>query len=454
MRDFAKTSLCGTLLAAGLFLVLMPVRGAASTEPVYTGSLRGTYDYRRLGSDHDQDVYGYWHLRGRNLADNKTVDVYTSGRLHQDVDGVGSSYSSDPFISSDDNSNSDNVRVLQAYVDWHDPKKTMSLRGGRQYVDVADYIQMDGLQAMLYENKQLGGRVFGGQPVSYYSSTDGDIFAGASLVGKPWEGNRSRATYARYQDDSESAADDHYIFDTRQQMTEEIRMRGYLSLMNEDVQMGGLDLYYFSMSDKVFDAVAGARRWGNYDADTRAYSPLVQTLGDQEPYTTGYGNCTAQILPWFYLSPGAMVRVPDESNYTNRRFERYDLNFIFEPTESLRTSIALEYWDVEDDDRFFGLSGDIRYSYRKIWDVSAGAAYLDYSYRQFNDFSLTADGGSTIASEDGTLVQVSPYAFTYYLRGKWNISKNLALRLAGEIEDDSEESDLGYRIRTSFEVRL
>ena len=293
-----------------------------------------------------------------------------------------------------------------------------------------------------------------GQPVSYYSSISGDLFGGASLVGKPWDGNRSRATYARYQDDSEGAADDHFFFDVRQQVMEEVRTRAYLSVMNEDVRMGGLDLYYMSLSEKVFDAVLGVRRWGEFDASTRAYSPLVQALGEQEPYTTAYGRFTTQISPTFYLSPGAILRYPDESNFTNRGYERYDLNFIYEPFDAFNASIALEYWDVEDDDRFFGVSGDIRYRHRRIWEVSLGAAYLDYTYFQFSDFSLTADGGSTIVGEDGTRIEVSPYAFTYFLRGRWNINPHLALRISGEIEDNSDEDDFGYRIRTSFEVRL
>jgi hypothetical protein len=453
MREFSKLSLCGILLTAGLFWVLVPADGAAPAKADYSGSLRATHDYRALGEYNDSDAYAYWYLRGRNLAD-KRVGFYTSGRFHYDLDGTGDSYSDDPFISLEDTSLKDAVRVLQLYAELHDRKKKMILRGGRQYVDIADYIQMDGLQAMMFENQKLGGRLFAGQPVSYYSSITGDLFGGASLVGRPWEGNRSRATYARYEDDSEAAEDDHYFFDVRQQLKEEVRTRGYLSIMNEDVRMGGLDMYYMSLSDKVLDAALGVRRWGEYEANTRVYSPLVQALGDQEPYTTGYGRFTTQILSSFYLSPGATLRYPDESNDTNRGYERYDLTFIYEPKDALNASIALEYWDVEDDDRFFGVSGDIRYRHRKIWEVALGAAFLDYTYFQYSDFSLSTDGGATIVGEDGTRVEFSPYAFTYYLRGKWNISKNVAFRISGEIEDDSEEEDYGYRIRTTFEVRL
>ncbi|MBT8041550.1 MAG: hypothetical protein HKP10_05835 [Kiritimatiellales bacterium] len=468
MDRLTKKSLCTSLFIAGLFLALWPVHAeeeATAAEEAktvekskgeYSGSLRATYDYRGLGSDSDQDVYGYFHFRGRDLSDEH-LDIYLSGRLSADLDGTGRSSAADPFISLNDTSRDDVAKILQLYFDAHDRKKTKSLRVGRQYVDVADYIQMDGLQAMFHESRKLGGRAFFGQPVSYYSSVSSDLFGGVSLVGTPWSGNRSRVTYARYEDDSEGASDDHYFLDVRQQMSEEFRTRGYLSVMNEDVRMGGVDFIYISLEEKVFDATVGVRRWGDYKAETRAYSPLFDVLGDQEPYSTAYGRLTTELLPWLYLSPGAMMRRPDDSDATNRRFERYDLNFIFEPSDALSASVALEYWDVENDDRFFGLSGDIRYRYRKLWELSVGAAYVDYTYKQLSDVSVFTDDDPivpVIDPLDGTRVERSPNAFTYYLRGKWNLSENTALRLSGEIEDDSDEDDLGYRVRTSFEVRL
>lgn len=413
----------------------------------------GTYDLRGMGDHSDQDLYAYWFLRGRDLAD-KHVDFYTSGRLNQDIDGVGSLFADDPFISLDDTAMSDTVRTLQLYFELHDLERTMALRLGRQYVDIANYIQMDGAQVMLFENKDIGGRVFLGQPVSYYSSISGDLFGGVSLVGRPWEGNQSRATYARYFDDSIGEADNNYFFDVRQQMAEQVRARTYLSVINEGVQMAGIDCSYVSFEEKVFDAAVGVRYWGDFDAHTRAYSPMTQVLGSLNPYVTAYGRFTQQILPWFYLSPGAILRYTDEPTPTSQGYERYDLSFIFEPTESISATIATEYWDVEDGDRFLGLSGDVRYRYKRIWDVAAGAAYVDYTYFQFSDFSLTADGGSTIAADDGTRIEVSPFAFTYFLRASWNIGKHVTLRASGELEDDSDEDDIGYRLRTSIGVRL
>jgi hypothetical protein len=450
---------CISLLIAGLFLLGTPAWAdeeateAKASSATYSGSLRGTYDYRALGAYNDHDSYAYWYFRGRNLSD-KRLDVYTSGRFHYDLDGTGDSYSDDPFVSLEDTSLKDSVRVLQLFVDVHDQQNNVTLRGGRQYVDIADYIQMDGLQAMLYESGRFGGRVFFGLPVSYYSSVSRDLFGGASLIGRPWSGNSTRATFARYEDDSVSAADNHYFFDMKQQLGEEVRARGYLSLMNGDVRMGGADMFYMSVSEKVFDAALGIRRWGDYEANTRVYSPLYDVLGEQEPYTVAYGRFTTQVLPLFYLSPGAMLRRPDESNASNYGYERYDLDFIFEPSKALNASVALEYWNVEDNDSFFGLSGNIRYRHRNRWEASLGAAYVDYTYGRYTDFSLVDGGGSIVVGADGTRIEVSPYAFTYFLRGRWNVTDHLALRISGEIEDDSDETDLGYRIRTSLEVRL
>jgi hypothetical protein len=453
MKKCTKPSLCRTLFTAGLFLVVVTEGGVEKKEPVYSGSLRTSYDYRSMGSDSDQDAYAYWHLRGRNLAD-RHVEIYTSGRLHSDLDGSSNYYAKDPLISLDDTSRDDQVRLLQLYVDWHDQKKMMALRAGRQYVDVADYIQMDGMQAMLFEKKTLGGRVFLGKPVSYYSSTHDDLFGGVSVVGRPWAGNRSRVTYARYQDDSVDKNDDHFFFNVRQQMTEELRTRAYLSLMNGDVRMGGTDLYYMSLDEKVFDAAFGVRHWGNFDANTRVYSPLVQTLGELNPYTMAYGRFTAQILPGLYISPGVIARHADDKDTTNTSYERYNTSLIFEPFDALSASLSLEYWNPDSDDRFYGVSGDVRYRYEKLWEISAGAAYVDYTYFQFSDFDLSADGGSTLVGDDGTRVEVSPNAYTYYLRGKWRINESLTWRVSGEIEDDSDEDDLGYRFRTSIGVRL
>ena len=445
--------------SAGLLLACGGARAQdglfSDPTPDLSGNLRAVYDYRRLGDDKDTDTYGYWTLRGRNLGKGR-LEVYTSGRLHYDFDDPSQplSLAEDPYIGMEDTSDEDEVRLLQLYGDLHTRDDRIALRAGRQYVDIADYIQMDGAQLMLFEQDSVGGRVFGGQPVSFYTPISGDLFGGASLVGRPLPGNRSRVTFARYEDDSRDATDEHFFLDTQQYVRDAFRARAYLSMMNDEFRMGGADLYYFSTGDDVFDIALGGRRWGEYTAETRAYSPLVEVLGAQEPYTYVYGRLTKELVPRILLSPGGAYRIPDDSDAQNREFRRFDISLIFEPSSSLSASVAVDYWDVEQDDTFLGLSGEVRYRFKRIWELTAGAAYLDYQYLTFSDFSLVADGGDTVVTEDGTLIEVSPDAYTYFLRGRWNITPHYAVRLEGELEDDSTEEDLGYRLRASIEVRL
>ena len=116
--------------------------------------------------------------------------------------------------------------------------------------------------------------------------------------------------------------------------------------------------------------------------------------------------------------------------------------------------MSVDYWNVEDDDRFFSLSGELRYRHLRIWELTAGSAYVDFDYFTYSDFSVVTDGGSTVVTDDGVRIRVSPDAYTYYLRARWNITPHLALRLSGSLEDDSTKEDLGYRVRASFEIRL
>lgn len=108
------------VVGAGLFLSRTSVPAA---EPVYSGSVRAAYDYRSLGEHEDHDAYGFWYFRGRRLADDK-VEVYTSARLHGDLDGTTTS-GYDPFGSINDDIE---FRLLQFYVDIHAPDEAYGIR--------------------------------------------------------------------------------------------------------------------------------------------------------------------------------------------------------------------------------------------------------------------------------------------------------------------------------------
>ncbi len=450
VADEAVVPAAEATLAAATPVAAPPVTSEKS--PDFSGRLRAVYDYRSMGDDKDSDLYGYWYLNGKDLADGH-LDLYSSGRHRSDLDGTHTSYADDAYVSSDDTDGDQDTRVLQLYADVHDKDGDVALRAGRQYVEVADYIQMDGAQLMLFEPRDLGGRVFAGKPVSFYSPVSGDLFAGTSVSAKPWDGNVSRLTYARYEDDSENAADDALFLNMRQRAGDSMQARGQASLMNSDFRMGSLDLWYFG-TDRVSDLMLGVRHWGSYSAESRVYSPLYEVLGKASPYTYTYIRTTQEIVTWFLVSPGAAWQFMDSSDEDaqNQGYGHYDLSFMFEPTRSLDATLAVEYWDVQDGDRFTGFSGEVRYRQARLWEVAVGAAYLDYQYRQYSDFSYRSEGGDVVLTTDGTSTESSPNVYTYFLRGKWRVNPHLVVRLQGDIEDDSQESDQAYRGRASVEI--
>ena len=430
-----------------------PAKG--KKKPFYSARLRLEYDYRSQGESEDSDFYGRLYGNARDLRDGR-LDIYLSGRMHSDLDEAEStSLADDPFRSVDDSNGVTEDRLLQFYGDAHTRDKRLALRAGRQYIEVADYLQLDGAQLMMNESGTFGGRLYLGHPVSYYTSVSDDYAGGFSLVGRPWTGNRSRLTLSRYHDESEDGEDDNYFFDVQQQITETSRVRGQLSLLNEEYRMGRIDWFSFS-EDGETDFSLGASYWGSFDAETRAYSPLYNVLGEQDPYTYTYARLTQQLVPGWLVSPGVSLRFADQSDendYNNRDYENYDIALIYAPTRAFSASVSLEHWAVEDDDSFFGVSGELRYRKGRSWEVSGGASFAEYTYDTYSDISYTANGGQTVFAESGTIIEESPYVYTYFIRGKCKLTRRVTLRLQFDIEDDDSAEDLAYRGRGSIEIR-
>ena len=156
------------------------------------------------------------------------------------------------------------------------------------------------------------------------------------------------------------------------------------------------------------------------------------------------------------ISPGVSFRINDgdTTGYANRDYRDYDLTLTYEPIRAVSASLSVDYWDMDGGDGFFGVSGDIRYRYNKLWELSAGSSYTKYTYNTYSDISYSVNGGQTYFTQDGTVAQETPDCYSYFLRAKWNINKYLTLRAQGDIENDSTTSDLAYWGRMSIEVKL
>jgi len=442
-----------------LFLSAGGVRAAdgdpasPAVSPRVSGENEFVYRYRDWQGDHDSDFYDYWYLRGRDFLDGH-LDAYFSGRLHKDLDGTSTSLADDVFAGIEDVNDEDwESQVYQLYADVHDLGRSLGARIGRQYVDDADWLQIDGVNLRAFEREPVSVRAFAGRPVSYYSGTSGDWAYGGSVTAQPWFGNRTRFTYIRYQDDSREENDDWYALEVWERLTDEWRARGRLSFLDDRFQTAAADLIYYNLPGDL-DVFLHASYWGGFGQESREYSPLFSVLGELEPYFFVSARFNKVLTEWLTISPGAAGRFVDSSkrDVRNRQYGHYDLTFVFEPLGRLFLSVAGEYWDVNRGDEFWGLSGEILYRPDAPWEAGVGTGYFAYEYHQFNAGNDPL--GDLTISDDGVVTEVSPDAYSLYARCKVLFSRHLWGSLRGEIEDNSLENDLAYALRTSVGVRF
>ena len=459
----ARLAACGALLVlSSLGFVPQSARAQTITaappqtvETTYDARFRMDYEFRSQDGQNESDLYNYFSGGVHNTA-NGWLDVYLSGMTFQDLSRHpdSSSLATNMFAGLDDANGVSDFRLFQLYGDLHDPAGNMHLDIGRQYLDVADYMLVDGGQLLLFENDQIGGRVFYGKPVSMYTSQEDDTAYGLSLVGRPWEGNRTRLTYAHVSS-SQGTNDANYYIDSQQKFSDTVRGRVQASMLNDKFRMARADSYYFAPDGKT-DASIGASHWGVYDAGTLAYSPMYDILGKQEPYSYAYARVSREVCPHVVLSPGVSWRQTDGSTdpYNNQDYRDYDLTVIYEPVRAFSASLSGHYWDLGSS-HFVGASGELRYRYDRQLEISVGTSYEQYSYETYSDIAYVSDGfGGVVATDGSTTGRESPNAYTYFLRARWKINRTLTFRAEGDVEKDSTTSSLGYRARASIEASL
>lgn len=429
-----------------------------SWEEYLSVTSRTTFRYRSQEGDRDSDIYEHWFLRADGLLDDH-LDLYFSGRLHKDIDGTSQYLSEDIFASIEDRDTGWESQVYQLYADFHARDRMFGLRLGRQYIEEAYYLHLDAVQFRLFEKEPVGGSLFFGRPVSYYSPTSDDWAGGGALQVRPWQGGRSRFTYVRYDEDEPSVEDDDlYSLDFWQYFGTRAYIHGKLSFLDDQFHQAAVDFLYFS-PDGLYDLMLGARHWGGLRKESREYSPLFSVLGELEEYTFLSARLTCAISSWTSLSLGGAARLVDGSkrDVRNRQYGNTDLTLLLEPHRHWTVSLSGEYWDISGGDRFWGTTGEVEYRPSRVWKVSAGTAYLDYRYEQESDFGYTVENGDIVGHFDGGatyVTQISPDVYTFFARGRVHLTRSLTLRVEGEIENNDLEDENSYGIRTSLSARF
>jgi hypothetical protein len=153
---------------------------------------------------------------------------------------------------------------------------------------------------------------------------------------------------------------------------------------------------------------------------------------------------------YWSLTSGIDVREADSSNAvidnTNRDYRRFSAGAEFYPLENVTVSVSGEFWDVDPNDEFTGITGEIEYEPTKQWTLTAGMDYGEY-VQEFRDEFLFFQGINNV-------FRVSPDIITYYGRVRWKPNQTVYSSLLVEVEDNDIDPDEFYSVRLEVGIRF
>jgi hypothetical protein len=410
---------------------------------------RSTYRHRTYAYGYkDSDFYDQWYLQGRNLLGNR-LDTYFSGRVDKDLDGMGSSGGASGAAG---NRPGLETEIYQLYGDFHDVEDRIGLRIGRQYVEEAEGLPLDGGVLRFRLAGTWDARLLLGKVVQYDDWFEEERAFGLSLSGSLWQGNQNRLTAVYFDRESESLM--RYRLDVWQRISESrIHVGG--SYIDRDFENAVFDFSYFPLNGK-FDASLNLSYWGAGLSKSPAYYPFYSFYGPIEPYTYGTAQVTWRVFPWLSLSPYAAARVSSGNGdaKTSSDYRRYGLTLTYSPDNIWSLSLAGDYWTKSDGERFFGVTGEVEYRPSRDFWFSLGTGYLTYRYFINEGINYASLPGDVFVSEEGTATRVTPDVYTLYGRLQYKFNDHLSIRLLGEIERDRLESDYGYGLTATLVIRF
>ncbi|PKN66061.1 MAG: hypothetical protein CVU57_07735 [Deltaproteobacteria bacterium HGW-Deltaproteobacteria-15] len=398
------------------------------------------YGYR------DADIYDHWYAEGRNLFQNR-LDVYFSGRVDKDLEGHSGS-----FPEWEGKSSGFEGDIYQLYGDIHSEKSGLGLRFGRQYVEEADGLHLDGgvLRFGLYGGWSM--RAILGRVVDEGGWFEEQWAYGLSLSGSLWKGNANRLTAVYFDRESESIT--RYSLDTWQRFGN-ARVQMGADFLDRELETTSLNLAYFPEEGNL-DAFLSISYWAGLNKDVFGNAYLSKLFGAVQPYTFATARLTWRALSWLSISPYVAGRESsgEGDGGINRDYRRYGLTFTFNPHPHWTLSLTGDYWGVRSGDRFFGVTGEVEYHPSKDFWFSFGTGYLNYRYELNEGLAYASLPGDVTASDYGTITRVSPDVYSAFGRIRYKINDYLSIRLNGEIEKDTLEKDYSWSILTALVIRF
>jgi len=428
-----------------------PEKSAWFESMKVSGTLHSSYQFRSYDGRDDSDIYEYFSLRLRDIVKDR-VDGAFSLFWHEDLNGGSTLKGSelyDPFLDIDQ-ADSNRFRFYTGYLDFKQLGFEESrLRVGRQFLEDIDYAHFDGASYRFSPTDPLEITLFGGRPVTFYSSSSGDAFYGADVRYRFTPQTKAAARYYRY--DADPFRDDLAAVEVWHMFMPELQTHAEFSLLDADPYLFQNDWYY-RWDEYDFDIVAQVvRLFSEISDQTINFNPYFPVMHGYEPFTYGSTLFTKGLNDWVSLNAGFDFRVSDGgldpvAEYTNRDYVRGTLGAEFYPTRQLTLSVNGEYWSVDSDDEFTGVSGEVEYKPTKQWTLTAGAEYGEYIQEYMDEFLLF------FGQEE--VFRITPDVITYYARVKWQPTSRIYTAARFEVEDNSLENDNWYAFQLQVGVNF
>ncbi|OGV63397.1 MAG: hypothetical protein A3K19_30895 [Lentisphaerae bacterium RIFOXYB12_FULL_65_16] len=405
-------------------------------KPVYDVWLSNRFQYESDATGSDADFKQHLSLSGRDLM-NGHMDLRLSGVNEFDLNG------NDTTDAAYDQTW---PRLYEAAVDLHDYDALSHLVLGRQYLPNVDYLHFDGLSLSLWEDEKVGLFAFGGQPVSVYTSTDGEWLAGGGVRVRPLSS-------------TEIQADAYGIHDTGEDvLASALRMSQYFApgfgdtvearWIEDDFRDLSARLFYqnsgrFDVTGRVFWQAAqlgeDARTY-----DTRNFSEYSRLMGPSEEQLSLSLDGNYYLGEHYTLSAGGGYRyILDQSkeggeNVANVDSGRLSAGFSVAdvPIDGLTFDLSASYYS-HPDESFYDVTGELGYTFTPRFRASGGVTHQLYDY---TDELLYVDRlGRPIPDENGG-EQMSDVFFVesqYKLSNRWRFVTRGEYEVADELAEDA-----------------
>ena len=351
------------------------------------GSVRVRYRGRSTADgDEDHDLYQHLQLDWGNEFEPGFFASF-NGRLHQDLDAIGSGNSFHPFRAITDSSDgAHHARVYHAYAGYRPSWGPIEeVRVGRQYVHAGDQFPMDGGHLVVRpvgRSRDLRVHVFGGKPTHLYErSLRGDYIVGAGIEGAPWQGARGKLDFVRIHDENDfygSLYNNLVTADLRQAVGDHADLWARYQHLNGSPSF--LDLAYnghdvstdFTVRARLRTLLTAQRALA-FDLDP--YFAITQSL---EPYYEGSLSVAQGLGTYLYVEGGASGRWLRDDNREGRYNREFQRAFVALgshdwPAPCWALTATGEAWFG--DETIHTLGFEVEYKPSKLWRFRVGTDF-------------------------------------------------------------------------------